>query len=333
MNPERNPLAMNDAKVIDDTLIKLVIDKLLLANKVAVISHIRPDGDAIGSLIGLGLSLQESGKDVQMILSDGVPDIFNHIPGSNLVKKKMDGELDMIFVVDCSDRNRAGKALNGIPLPDVNIDHHPTNTAFAKYNLVDDTAVATAEMLARFLKEAGFSLSKQVADALLFGMITDTLGFRTNNMTPRAMEITASLMKAGGDLPGLYQKGLVARSYAAARYWGAGLSNLERDGRIIWATLSLEQRKAVNYPGNDDADLINFLATIEAIDVVIMFVEQEPGLVKISWRSTPSFDVSQVAMHYGGGGHAAAAGANVHGDLEMVQPEIISTTKKLLGLN
>jgi len=324
---------MSDAKVINETIVKKVFDELHLAKKVAVISHIRPDGDAIGSLIGLGLSLQESGKDVQMVLSDGVPDIFNHLPGTNLVKKKMHGELDMIFVVDCSDRDRAGKALNGFPLPDVNIDHHPTNTAFGKYNLIDETAVATAELLARYLPEFGFSLSKPVADALLFGMITDTLGFRTNNMTPRAMEIAASLMRAGGDLPSLYQKGLVARSYAAAQYWGAGLSNLERDGRIIWATLSLDQRKAVNYPGKDDADLINFLATIEAIDVVIMFVEQEPGLVKISWRATPSFDVSRVAMYYGGGGHAAAAGASVHGDLIAVQPEIIGTTKKLLGIN
>jgi phosphoesterase RecJ-like protein len=188
-------------------------------------------------------------------------------------------------------------------------------------------------MLGRYLPEFGFPLSKQVADALLFGMITDTLGFRTNNMTPRAMKTAARLMEAGGDLPGLYQRGLLNRSYAAARYWGAGLSNLERDGSIIWATLSLKHRKAASYPGRDDADLINFLSTIDAIDVVIMFIEQEKEQVKVSWRATPTYDVSQVAMQFGGGGHTAAAGASIEGNLKEVQSKVISTTKLILGIN
>ena len=324
---------MNDAKQIDESLLKSAFQELGSAQRVLVISHIRPDGDAVGSLIGLGLSLQEIGKDVEMVLSEGIPEIFRHLSGSDQVRKKSNGEFEMTLVVDCSDRSRAGESLNGIPLPDVNIDHHPTNTDFGKYNLIDSSAVATAEMLGRYLPEFGFPLSKQVADALLFGMITDTLGFRTNNMTPRAMKTAARLMEAGGDLPGLYQRGLLNRSYAAARYWGAGLSNLERDGSIIWATLSLKHRKAASYPGRDDADLINFLSTIDAIDVVIMFIEQEKEQVKVSWRATPAYDVSQVAMQFGGGGHTAAAGASIEGNLKEVQSKVISTTKLILGIN
>jgi phosphoesterase RecJ-like protein len=324
---------MNDAKQIDESLLKSAFQELGSAQRVLVISHIRPDGDAVGSLIGLGLSLQEIGKDVEMVLSEGIPEIFRHLSGSDQVRKKSNGEFEMTLVVDCSDRSRAGESLDGIPLPDVNIDHHPTNTDFGKYNLIDSSAVATAEMLGRYLPEFGFPLSKQVADALLFGMITDTLGFRTNNMTPRAMKTAARLMEAGGDLPGLYQRGLLNRSYAAARYWGAGLSNLERDGSIIWATLSLKHRKAASYPGRDDADLINFLSTIDAIDVVIMFIEQEKEQVKVSWRATPAYDVSQVAMQFGGGGHTAAAGASIEGNLKEVQSKVISTTKLILGIN
>ncbi len=324
---------MNDAKQIDESLLKSAFQELGSAQRVLVISHIRPDGDAVGSLIGLGLSLQEIGKDVEMVLSEGIPEIFRHLSGSDQVRKKSNGEFEMTLVVDCSDRSRAGDSLDGIPLPDVNIDHHPTNTDFGKYNLIDSSAVATAEMLGRYLPEFGFPLSKQVADALLFGMITDTLGFRTNNMTPRAMITAARLMEAGGDLPGLYQRGLLNRSYAAARYWGAGLSNLERDGSIIWATLSLKDRNAVSYPGRDDADLVNFLSTIDAIDVVIMFIEQEKGNVKVSWRAIPAYDVSQVALQFGGGGHTAAAGASVEGNLKEVQSKVISTTKLILGIN
>ena len=333
MPQEMSWLEMNNAGQIDQSLLKKVFNELGLAQRVLVISHIRPDGDAVGSLIGLGLSLQDCGKDVQMVLSDGLPEIFRHIPGREPVHKKADGEFEMIVVVDCSDRSRAGDALNGIPLPAVNIDHHPTNTGFGRYNLIDESAVATAEMLAQYLPEFGFPISKQVADALLFGMITDTLGFRTTNMTPRAMKTAALLMEAGADLPGLYQKGLLTRSYSAARYWGAGLSKLERDGRIIWATLSLEDRNAVSYPGRDDADLINFLSTIDDIDVVVLFIEQHKGQVKVSWRATPAYDISQVAMQFGGGGHKAASGATIEGDLKEVQSKVISTTKVILGVN
>lgn len=333
MPQEKSWLEMNNANQFDESLLEKVFHELGLAQRVLVISHIRPDGDAVGSLIGLGLSLQDCGKDVHMVLSDGLPEIFRHLPGSDQVYKKADGEFEMIVVVDCSDRGRAGDALNGIPLPEVNIDHHPTNTGFGKYNLIDDSAVATAEMLGQYLPEFGFPISKQVADALLFGMITDTLGFRTNNMTPRAMKTAAMLMEAGGDLPGLYQRGLLNRSYAAARYWGAGLSSLERDGRIIWATLSLEERSAAHYPGRDDADLINFLSTIDEIDVVVVFIEQHKGQVKVSWRATPAYDISQVAMQFGGGGHKAASGATIEGDLKEVQSKVISTTKVILGIN
>lgn len=332
MTQETTFLEMNDAKLIDETLLKSAFHELGSAQRVLVISHIRPDGDAVGSLIGLGLSLQENGKEVQMVLSDGLPGIFRHLPGSDQVKKKASGNFDMTLLVDCSDRSRAGDALIEIPIPDVNFDHHPTNTDFGRYNLIDETAVSTSEILGRYLPEFGYPISKQVADALLFGMITDTLGFRTHNMTAHAMKTAANLMEAGGDLPGLYQRGLLSRSYAAARYWGAGLSNLERDGSIIWATLTLKDRSSASYPGRDDADLINFLSTIDAIDVVILFIEQEREQVKVSWRATPAYDVSQVAVNFGGGGHKAAAGASVEGDLEKVRANVINTTKMMLGI-
>ncbi len=324
---------MNEVSKIEETLLNKAFQELTSADRVLVISHIRPDGDAIGSLLGLGLSIQALGKKVKMVISDGIPDVFRHFPAMDQVKRSAKGEFDMSIVVDCSDRQRAGDALLDISLPDVNIDHHPTNSHFGKLNLIDENAVATAEILANFLPQYGFPLTKQVADALLFGMITDTLGFRTNNMTPSAMKTAARLMEAGADLPGLYQRGLLNRSFPAARYWGAGLSNLERNGKIIWTALTLEDRKLANYPGRDDADLINFLSTIEDVDVVVLFIEQEKDSVKVSWRATPDYDISKVALHFGGGGHTAAAGANVPGNLEQVQENVLQTTRQILGID
>jgi phosphoesterase RecJ-like protein len=317
---------------MDERLIQSAFRELRSAKRVLVVSHIRPDGDAVGSLIGLGLSLQNLGKEVQMVLSDGMPKIFRHLPGSDQVKNRPTGSFDMTIVLDCSDIERTGSSLSDNPIPDVNLDHHPTNTGFARYNLVDEKAVATSEILAEYLPKFGFPISKQVADALLFGMITDTLGFRTNNMTPKALQLAAQLMEVGGDLPRLYQLGLLSRTFEAALYWGAGLSGLKRDGRMLWATLALEDRRDVGYPGNDDADLISLLSTIEGADVAIMFVEQGNGHVKVSWRSQPEFDVSQVALNFGGGGHAAAAGASIKGDLNDTQANVLAITKSILEL-
>lgn len=313
-------------------IFKEAFQALREAQHILVVSHIRPDGDAVGSLIGLGLAMEDLGKDVKMVLSDGVPAIFKHLEGTEQIDKKTSGSFDLVAVVDCSDMQRTGTALRRIKKPDINIDHHPTNSMFARLNMVDDTAVATAEMLTEYMMKYDFPINKKVANALLFGMITDTLGFRTKNMTPKSLQLTASLMEAGGDLPHLYEKGLLSRSIEAARYWGIGLSDLQLDGRIIWSSLTLADRRAVGYSGRDDADLISFLTTIEDADVALMFVEQGNGHVKVSWRSRPGYDVSKIAAHFGGGGHTAAAGAQLTGKLPDIQENVILTTKNLLGI-
>lgn len=318
---------------MDKTAYQDICPQLRNAHRILVLSHLRPDGDAVGSLLGLGLALKAVEKDVTMILPEGLPETFSHLEGSELISARPAGEYDLIIVVDCSDLDRVGEALLNQRTPDINIDHHPTNTGFGRYNLVDSQAVATAEMITELLQVCNLPVTKPVADALLFGMITDTLGFRTANMTANALRLAAHLVEAGGDLPELYRRGLLSRSFEAARFWGAGLSNLQRDGRLIWTTLRLQDRQAAGYPGRDDADLTNVLSTIEGADVAIVFSEQVNGHVKVSWRSEPGFDVSQVALKFGGGGHAAAAGAEVEGSLNEVQQRVIQVTKATLGLD
>lgn len=300
------------------------------AQKVLIVSHIHPDGDAIGSLLGLGLALQSAGKNVQMVLTDGISKSFRHLAGSDRVVRRPSGEFDTVIVVDCSDLARAGEALNGYATADINIDHHVTNLNFARLNLVVPTAVATSAILAEYLPAWGFEVSPEIAAALLTGLISDTIGFRTSNMTPEALRLAASLMEIGTNLPELYNRALVRRSFDAARYWGAGLSRLEQKGRMVWTSLTLADRAAVNYPGNDDADLINILSTIDESDIAIIFVEQRGGKVKVSWRGVPGVDVSQVALRFGGGGHAAASGAEITGSLAEIQQRVLDETMPLL---
>lgn len=307
--------------------------RLSTAQSVLIVSHVRPDGDAVGSLLGLGLGLQQAGRNVQMVLTDGVPSSFKHLEGADQVRSAEDGTFDTFITLDCADFRRAGKHFASHTLPDINIDHHITNERFGKLNLIEGEEVATSAILTKYLPAWGYPISKPIAAALLTGIITDTLGFRTSNVTPEAMRQVAILMESGVDMPELYMRGLVRRSYAAAHYWGAGLASLERKDGIVFGTLTIPDRKAAGYSGSDDADLINVISSIDGFKVGMIFVEQPKNRVKISWRALqPGIDVSSVAAHFGGGGHAAAAGADVEGSLEEIKKTVLQSTKEMLRL-
>jgi phosphoesterase RecJ-like protein len=310
-----------------------VKERLEKSRNIIIASHVRPDGDAIGSLLGLGLALRNAGKSVQMVLADGVTSSYKHLEGSELITKEPSGEHDTFITVDCADFKRTGKVFENFGQPDVNIDHHKTNENFGKLNLIEAEEVATAAILTNHLLEWGYEITKPIAAALLTGIITDTLGFRTPNTNPAALRLCATLMETGVDMPDLYMRSLVKKSFPAAKYWGAGLSSMEHKNGIVWATLTLEDRKRSGYGGNDDADLINMISAIDGNKVGMIFVEQSDSHVKISWRALePGVDVSQVAKHFKGGGHAAAAGADIPGVLKEIQPLVLKTTRDILGL-
>lgn len=308
-------------------------ERLERSRNIVVASHVRPDGDAIGSVLGLGLALRDAGKTVQMVLVDGVPSSFRHLEGSELIVKEPSGEHDTFITVDSADFKRVGKAFENLGQPDINIDHHKTNEHFGKLNLIESEEVATAAILTNHLPMWGYTITRRIAAALLTGIVTDTLGFRTSNTNPSALRLCASLMETGVDMADLYTKALVKKTFPAARYWGAGLSRLEQQNGIVWAVLTLEDRKLSGYGGNDDADLINMISAIDGNKVGMIFVEQTDDHVKISWRALEAgIDVSKVAMHFNGGGHAAAAGADIPGALSEIQPLVLSTTQQMLGL-
>jgi bifunctional oligoribonuclease and PAP phosphatase NrnA len=308
-------------------------ERIQAAQSVLVTSHIRPDGDAIGSSLGLTLALQNIGKQVQVILSDGLPASFKHLPGSELIKKRAEGECDLIISVDCSDLKRVGKALDGYRTPDIVIDHHSTNAAFGTLNLIKPEAAATASVLTRYMHTWGLTITTPIAANLLTGLVTDTLGFRTSNTTPEVLRQAACLFEIGADMSTLYYRSLVRRTFPAAKYWGAGLSKLERLDGIVWTALTLVDRKASGYSGNDDADLISVISSIDDADVAIIFTQQNKCKTKVSWRGLkPDIDVARIASQFGGGGHKAASGAEISGSLDEVCERVLNTTLKALQL-
>jgi len=318
---------------VDNQLTGEIKNRLSAANKIVIASHVRPDGDAVGSLLGLGLALRDAGKSVQMILADGVPSSFKYLEGSQLIEKGPSGNHDIFITVDCADFKRTGKIFENFGQPDINIDHHKTNEKFGKLNLIEAEEVATAAILTNHMPVWDLKITTPIAAALLTGIITDTLGFRTSNTTPEALRQCATLMETGVDMPDIYMRALVHKTFPAARYWGAGLSSLQSKHGIVWGTLTIADRKSAGYGGNDDADLINMISAIDGNKVGMVFVEQTNNHVKISWRALEAgVDVSQVAKHFKGGGHAAAAGADIEGNLSEVQKEVLKKTREMLSL-
>ena len=306
--------------------------KIASANNILIVAHVRPDGDAIGALLGLGLALQDSGKTVQMVLNDGLPASFRHLPGSDQIKKEPKGQPDCFITVDCADFKRTGRQFENYRKPDINIDHHVTNEKFGQINLIEPEAVATSSILTDHLPKWGLTITQAIAANLATGIVTDTLGFRTSNTNPASLRQMALLMETGINMPELYTRALVSRSFSAARYWGAGLSSLKTLDGMVYATMRLTDRKQAGYGGNDDADLINVISAIEDHTVGMIFVEQR-DTVKISWRALqPGVDVSQIAKYFGGGGHKAAAGADIAGSIDEIQPRVLQTTREMLNL-
>lgn len=303
---------------------------LAQAERILVASHTRPDGDAVGAVLGLGLALQAQGKDAVMALADGVPAALRFMPESDRIVKTPGGQFDLVVVVDSSNPSRVGSVLDGVGQVDVNIDHHPDNANFGTINLVDPAAASTTQILTRHFPALGLPFTPPVVDNLLAGLITDTQGFKTVSTRPESLRTAADLFEKGADLPDLYFKAVNQRSFAAARYWGAGLSQLERDEQVVWTTLTCKDRKAIEYNGRDDADLVSVLSSIEDAVVALIFIEQDAQTVKVSWRTRQDVDVSGVAHQFGGGGHKTAAGAMITGSLSEVKAKVLAATKAII---
>jgi phosphoesterase RecJ-like protein len=305
--------------------------RLAAARRVLLITHVNPDGDAIGSLLGLGLALRAAGKDVVMACADPVPEVYRFLPAADEISMAPEGPFDLVAVVDVSEIARIGAIRDRLDgPPDLQFDHHITNPGFAELNFVDVRAASTAELLAELLPGLGLALSHEVAQCLLTGLVTDSLGFRTSSTTTKTLAIAQQLMQAGAQLHTVYDLALFKRSYSAVRLWAQGLAHLHLKHRMAWARISLEARKASGYQGLGDADLINILTTIREAAVALVFVEQADGKVKISWRSVPGINVAEIAAEFGGGGHAAAAGAEVPGTLEEVETRVLAATRARL---
>jgi phosphoesterase RecJ-like protein len=302
------------------------------ADHICVVSHESPDGDAVGSVLGMTWALRAIGKKVSPSLPDDVPTSFSFLPGSEDITKNIPLDADMIVAVDAADLDRLGALVEKLAAPvDINIDHHISNTGFAHINIVDGETAATAEYLTRLLPELALSINDKVAKCLLTGIVTDTLGFRTTSTRSETMSIAHQLMQHDVSLHDIYQRTLHRRSYEATKLWGQALGNVCCEDGLVWTQVTLEGKAEIGYTAKGDADVVSQLTAIEGTEVAIVFVERMNSEVKISWRALNGVDVSDIAGYFGGGGHQAAAGANIYGtNLDRAQTVVLERTREAM---
>ncbi len=303
------------------------------ARRILLVTHVAPDGDAIGSLLAMGWLLRAQGKSLTLACEDPVPDVYTYLPGSELVVRQVSGPFDLVISLDCSDRRRMGEVFDeGLAaLPLVNIDHHITNTNYGTLNWVDPSSVATAQMILDLADALAWEINQPVAVCLLTGLVTDTRGFRTSNVDIAAMRATLRLLEVGASLTAVTRQALDQRPLASVRLWGEAINALHLEDGILWTqvTSSMQQRWALGEDG--DSGLANFLSGISEARVVVVFTERSDGTVDVGMRAAPEYDVAQAALRLGGGGHPQAAGCTLEGDLPDVREQVLAEIRQSLA--
>lgn len=317
---------------MDLTLRNRIEELLSSAGRILVVTHVAPDGDAIGSLLGLGRFLRAQGKEVTLACEDHLPPVYAWLPGSKEIVQRDAGLYDLLISLDCSDERRMGsifsERLATIPL--LNIDHHVTNTLFGTVNWVEPSSVSTSQMILALADSLGWPLDQAVAICLLTGLVTDTRSFRTHNVDTLAMRAVLRLMEAGASLSEISQRVLDQRPLASVRLWGQAITGLRLDGDVLWTEVTRGMRQRWAVEENGDSGLANFLSGVREPKVVVVFTERENGTIDVGMRSVPGYDVSEVALQLGGGGHPQAAGCTLEGDLKTVKEQVLRQIRRNL---
>lgn len=303
------------------------------APRILVLTHIGPDGDAIGSMLGLAHGLRRMGKTVITAVDGGVPDDLAFLPGAPATHAALENPLpvDLVIAVDCGDEPRMGQVgqvalQSGLPL--INLDHHRTNTLFGQANLVDLDTVAAAEGVLDWLDRLGVALDSTIALCLLTGIVTDTLCFRTDNVTAGTFGKVQRLMEHGAPLAEIVQRTVSRKTYAGLRLLAEALPAIHLEDHVIWAVLTRDVYDRAGYPDDDDAGLVSTLVQTEEAYISAVFKEKrDGGGIEIGFRAVPGFDTANVAVALGGGGHRLASGATVHEPLAILVPRVIAMLK------
>jgi phosphoesterase RecJ-like protein len=339
--PRRNlPIAFGVEMIIDWTPLADLIETY---DRFLVTTHIRPDGDALGSEVAMAYFLRQKGKDVRVVNHSQTPpryeyldptgSLFEHLGTQVAAADLADREVALILDLSAWDQlGEMAELIRQFPGPKVVIDHHVGHDDMGAVLLKDSTAEATGMLVLGAIHSLGGTITREVATGLLTAIAMDTGWFRHSNTRPRTLRAVAELIDAGADLSGIYRRLFEQNTLGRVHLIGATLSGLrtEMEGRIAFATISRADLERTGAIPQDSEDLVDYTVSLRGVEVGMLFIEQARGDVKVSFRSRNGLDCAGLAGRLGGGGHRAAAGATIPGPLDQSVRRVVELVREAL---
>lgn len=308
-------------------MLSQVVELIESKRRFAITSHIRPDGDSLGSSLGLYWLLRALDKEVEVIMRDPVPHSYQQLPGAKDVKvtPSVAAGYNAVFVIECSDITRPGL----IDLEKqfvVNIDHHSTTALFGTINWIDSTASAVGEMIYNLCKATGVRVTREIAECVYTALITDTGSFHYSNTTERTFKVASELVRTGVRPAKTAEAVFASYPWSRIQLMGAVLSTAKRDptGRVAVMRQTSEMQEQTGASDEDADGLVNYPLTVSEVEAVALLKESAPETYRTSLRSKGDVNVARVAEMFGGGGHRNAAGCTLNGPWDQVEAKIIS---------
>ncbi len=311
-----------------------ILEEIKKAESIVLLTHETPDGDAIGSSLGMKLALRKIGKEADLIVTKYAR-TFNFLPNIEEIKTTSDVEkYDLAISLDCATIKRIdNREYFDKAKKTISIDHHGSNEMYADINYVNPVAPACSEIVLTMLSYFNIEIDKEIGTCLMMGIITDTGGLQYPSTTADTFEYAAELLRKGVDIADICRRTLQEKTKSNFELQKIIMENLEllEDGKLAFSYVTKQNLLDVKAEEGDHEGLVNIGRSIEGVEVSA-FIRQEDdeNIFKISMRSNGKVNVSDVCLMFGGGGHARAAGAKVQGTVQQVKEKIIKEVKKYL---
>jgi len=304
------------------------------ANSLLLACHVRPDGDALGSLIGLALGLERLGKSVQAVSQDGVPEMYRFLPGWERVLTEPTGPCDVAIGLDADGSDRLGRseaAVLAAPVV-IDLDHHTGPDPFGSIQVVDPSVASTGELVFELIVELGVALDADIATCLLAAILTDTGSFRFSNVTADTFRKAGALVEAGAHPAPIHAAIYGSRPLSASCLLGRFLSTLGSadNGRIVWGALAQKDFLATGATTNETEGFVDQVRMVTGNDIALFFREEPTGEIRVSLRSSGTANVARVADEFGGGGHIPAAGCTLMEPLPVAVEQVVAAARREL---
>ncbi len=308
-------------------MLSQVVELIENNNKFAITTHVRPDGDGIGSSLGLNWLLRSLDKDSEIIARDDVPSSYLQLPGAGDIRKvsEIDREYDAVFVMECSDIKRPGIARLDEQFV-VNIDHHATCEHFGTINWIDPTASAVGEMIYNLCKAIGGRVTKEIAECVYLALVTDTGSFHFPNTTDRTLKVASELVKAGVEPSAISEVVYNSYSWSRVALMQKVMATVKRDetGKVAFMRQTLEMVEETGAVDGDNNGFVNMPLVAKEVFASVYMREVEPNSYRVSLRSKGDLNVASIAESFDGGGHKNAAGCRVEGNWDKRESELVS---------